>query len=173
VSNLRPLDTRVAKAELFFKRCERERCQRAFWYCRSREPGRRYCIECSPVARREREQKARRTYRKSPEGQEQHRDEELDRRQRQLGRVGDRRCAPERGRVQTRAMTAAYQVVVEEKSDARRELEWVLVAWPGLRAAAEQMLGAYVVCPCCGREGRVTEVLELDEWHRRRREKTS
>lgn len=70
-------------------------------------------------------------------------------------------------------MTAAYQVVVEEKSDARRELEWVLVAWPGLRAAAEQMLGAYVLCPCCGREGGVTEVLELDEWHRRRREKTS
>lgn len=167
MSSLRPLDL-VAKAELFFKRCERECCRRAFLYCHSREPGRLYCLECSPIAKKEREQKARKKYRQSPEGREQHCDEE-DRR-RQFGRVGDRRCAPEQGQVQLCATTAGYEVAVEEKSDARPELEWVLVAWPGLLAIAEQMLGAQVRCPCCGRQGRVTEVLELDEWHRRREE---
>lgn len=169
MSSLRPLDTRVTKAELFYKQCERESCGREFLHCHSREPGRRYCPECSPIAQREREQKARKKYRASPCGQEQHRDEEQERRDRQqLERVGDRRCEPERGQVQTLATTAAYQTAVEEKSDAGREVEWVLVAWPGLSAAAEQMLGTRVACPCCGRYGRVVEVLELAQWRRRR-----
>lgn len=165
---------RVTKAELFLKQCERESCQRPFLHCRSREPGRRYCPECSPLARREREQKAQKKYRASPSGQEQHRDEEQQRRdRRQLECVGDRRCEAERGQVQTRATTAAYQAAVEEKSDARRELEWVLVAWPGLLATAEQLLGTRVACPCCGRAGQVVEVLERDEWRWRRREESS
>lgn len=169
MSSLHPLDARVAKAELFLKQCERESCQREFLHCRSREPGRRYCPECSPIARREREQRARKKYRASPWGQEQHRDEEEERRERhRLEGVGDRRCEGEQGQVLTRATTAAY--AVEEKKDAREELEWVLVAWPGLMAIAEQMRGTKVSCPCCGREGRVVQVLELDEWHRRRQE---
>jgi hypothetical protein len=168
VSNLRPLDTRVAKAELHFRQCGR--CQQAFGYCHSREPGRQYCFDCSPLARREREQRARRGYRKSKEGREQHRDEESRRRERLRG-VGDRRCAPEQGHVETRAMTAAYEAAVEEPVDARDDLQWVLVAWPEVLAAAERLLGAQLVCPCCWRWGRVTEVLELAEW--RRREETS
>lgn len=172
MSSLRPLDARVAKAELFLKSCEREGCQQAFLHCRSREPGRRYCPECSPLAKKERERRAGKKYRSSPEGQEQHRDEERQRRER-LRSVGDRRCGRDEGQVQTRATTAAYQAAVEEKRDARGELEWVLVAWPGLRAVAEQMLGAAVVCPCCRRHGHVVEVLEVDEWRRRRREETS
>jgi hypothetical protein len=167
VSSLRPLDTRVTKAELHFRQCGR--CKRAFGYCHSREPGRRYCFDCSPLARRDREQRARREYRDSDEGREQHRDEESRRRDRLRG-VGDRRCQGERGQVLTRATTAAYQVAVEEQTNARRELEWVLVAWPGLLAAAELLLGTMVACPCCGRRGRVAEVLELDEWRRARRE---
>jgi hypothetical protein len=68
-------------------------------------------------------------------------------------------------------MTAAYQVAVEERVDARRlEVEWMLVAWPEVRAAAEQMLDRTLTCPCCGRCGRVLEVLELAEWRRRREE---
>jgi hypothetical protein len=172
VSSLRPLDTRVTKAELFLKRCGRESCQRPFLHCRSREPGRRYCPACSPIAQREREQRARRKYRASPWGQEQHRDEEEERRQRQRG-VGDRRCEGERGQVLTRATTAAYVAKAEEKRNARRELEWVLVAWPGLETAAVRMLGTTAACPCCGRWGEVVEVLELDEWRRRRRRGTS
>jgi hypothetical protein len=169
VSSLRPLDTRVARAELHFRQCKR--CLQAFGYCRSREPGRLYCFECSPLAGREREQRARRAYRRSDEGREQHRDEERRRRERLRG-VGDRRCAPEQGGVETRATTAAYQAAVEEPADARDTLEWVLVAWPEVLAAAERMLGEQLGCPCCWRRGRVTEVLELAEW-RRRCEETS
>lgn len=174
MSNLRPLDARVAKDELFLKQCKRESCQKPFLHCRSREPGRRYCPECSPLARREREQRARKKYRASPCGQEQHRDEEGQRRQRQrLESVGDRRCEGEEGQVLTHATTAAYQVAVEEKRDARSELEWVLVVWPGLLAVAEQLQGTKVACPCCGREGCVVEVLDVDEWRLRRWRETS
>lgn len=172
MSNLRPLDARVAKTELFLKQCERESCRRAFVHCRSREPGRRYCPECSPIVEHERIQKAQRKYRASPWGQEQHRDEEEDRRRRQRG-VGDRRCDGEQGQVLTPVATAAYVAATEEKRDARSELEWVLVAWPGLVAVAEQMLGTWVACPCCCRAGRVIEVLEVDEWRRRRWRGTS
>lgn len=171
MSSLRPLGTRVAKAELHFRQCKR--CKEAFGYCHSREPGRRYCYECSPLARSEREKRARREYRDSDEGRKQHRDEEEERRERRrLERVGDRRCAPEGGPIEARAQTAAHQAT-EEKSDAsREELEWVLVAWPEVLAAAVQLVGAQLTCPCCGREGRVVEVLEFAEW-RRRREETS
>ncbi|MBK7864186.1 MAG: hypothetical protein IPJ65_37440 [Archangiaceae bacterium] len=162
----------MTKAELFLKQCARASCQRAFLHCRSREPGRRYCPACSPIARRERERRARRKYRASPCGQEQHRDEEEERRERLRG-VGDRRCEGERGQVLTRATTASYVAKAEEKRNARYELEWVLVAWPGLKATGEQMLGASVACPCCGREGEVVEALELDTWRRRRRRETS
>jgi hypothetical protein len=157
----------VAKAELHFRQCGR--CQRAFGYCHSREPGRRYCFECSPLAECERKRRARREYRESDEGRAQHSDEESRRRERLRG-VGDRRCAPEQGHVETRA-TAAYEAAVEEQPvDARDNLEWVLVAWPEVLAAAEQLLGARLACPCCGRRGRVTEVLELAKWRRRRLE---
>ena len=78
VSNLRPR-ARVARDVLFYR--PSKRCERGFLYCRAREPGRLYCDECTAPARRERERKARRTYRESVEGLEQHRDEEEERRE--------------------------------------------------------------------------------------------
>lgn len=63
---------------------------------------------------------------------------------------------------------AAHKAAVEEPADARDDVEWVLVAWPETLVAAEQLLGAQFGCPCCGRWGRVTKVLELAEWRRRR-----
>lgn len=170
MSSLQPLDTQVAKAELHFRQCNR--CQQAFWYCHSREPGRRYCFDCSPLAKKAREQRARRGYRESEEGQAQHRDEENRRRERLRG-VGDRRCARELSPIETRSTAAAYEAAVKEPGNARDNLEWVLVAWPEVLATAEQLLGSQLICACCGRQGRVTEVLELAEWRRRRREETS
>lgn len=70
-------------------------------------------------------------------------------------------------------MRAVYESAAEEASDARREVDWVLVAWPGLLLAAQKLLGMKLTCPCCGRWGRVAQVLELDEWRRRCREETS
>ncbi len=59
--------------------------------CRSREPGRLYCAECSLAARKEREKRARRNYRAQDYGKEQHKDEEAERRERlRLRSVGDR-----------------------------------------------------------------------------------
>ncbi len=164
MSNLCPLDTRVAKVELHFRQCGR--CQAPFEYCHSREPGRRYCYECAPLAQRERERRARREYRDSDEGREQHADEESRRRAR-LRCVGDRRCVPERGHVDTGATVAAYEVTGEEP-DARDDVEWVLVVWPEVQASAEQLVGRALSCRCCGRRGRVIEVLALAEWCRRK-----
>lgn len=61
--------------------------------CRRCDRGNVYCITCSPQRARERIQRAQRTYRRSPEGQAQHRDEERARRARRRAerdRVGDR-----------------------------------------------------------------------------------
>jgi len=158
----------VARDVLFYRPCKR--CQRAFLYCRAREPGRLYCgEECSAGAKEEREHRARKKYRESPEGIEQHRDEEAERRdRRQLDRVGDRRTEPARGQLQTATTTAPYERSVEENCDApaagRDPVEWLLVVWPGLLADAAQLMGAQVECPCCGRRGRVVHVVELDDW---------
>lgn len=43
-------------------------------------------------------------------------------------------------------------------------LEWLLVAWPELLAAATWMLGSAVACPGCGRRGVVARVVSLDDW---------
>jgi hypothetical protein len=159
----------VARDVLFYRACKR--CQRAFFYCRGRQPGRLYCgEECSTGAREDRERRAHKKYRESPEGIEQHRDEEAERRERrQLERVGDRRCESEQGQLQTVATTAPYARGVEEKCDApRREqderVEWLVVAWPGLLIRAAELLGRQVACPCCGRRGPVVRVVELDDW---------
>lgn len=161
--------TRVARDFLFYRPCKR--CQQGFLYCRAREPGRLYCCEeCAAGATKERERKARKKYRASPEGQEQHNDEEAERRgRRQLERVGDRRPEPVQGQLQMVATTAPYALAVEEKRDGPgrdkgEPVEWVLVAWPGLLLDAEQMLGTRVGCPWCGRRGTVVRVVSLDDW---------
>lgn len=152
-----------------------KRCGEPFLYCHSREPGRRYCAECAAPARKERERKARQAYRASPEGIEQHRDEEEKRRERRrVERVGDRRRPEQLGQLQVRTTAAAF-VSAEEPShapsgvDGSRVLEWSLVVWPGLLEAARLLLGTEVACPFCGREGRVVRVFELLDWDRRRR----
>ena len=170
MSNLRPLDG-VATDILFYRPCAR--CQQAFLYCRGREPGRRYCGEaCATWAKGERERKARKTYRASLEGQEQHRDEEEERRaRRRLAAVGDRRLEVESREVQRVDPASPYVHATEEGhgepgQEEGDRVEWVLVAWPGVLEAAAAMLGAEVGCPGCGRRGRVIRVVSLAEWHR-------
>lgn len=160
---------------LFYRPCKR--CERGFFYCRSREPGRRYCCDCATPAKKERERRARKRYRRSPEGLEQHRDQEAERRERQqLERVGDRRFEQATDRVQVLAPTAPYARAEKGPSDAPTSqpppiqprsvepLEWLLVAWPELLAAATQLLGSLVACPRCGRRGVVVRVVPLDGW---------
>lgn len=176
--------TRVARAQhlhvLLLKVCKR--CGKAFKHCRSCEPGRLYCTECSPLAAREREQKAhRRYYRETPEGRRQHHDEEHERRKRRcLERKGatlggrDRRCAPVQGRLEMLA-TAAHQAAQEPRRvplSHRAPVEWLLVAWPGLLAAARRQLGAKEACTLCGRQGWVRRVVPLEVYrqqHKSRR----
>jgi hypothetical protein len=124
VSSLR-LRARVARREhehiLIIRPCKR--CGEPFQHCRGCEPGRLYCLACSPLASRERERKAHKTYYRSDEGREQHHYEEHERRKRrrwearqqvlQGGR--DRRCAPEDGRLQV--VASASRSAGEEPSD--------------------------------------------------------
>ena len=164
MSSLRPL-ARVALHVLFLLPCGR--CGEAFHFCRSCEPGRRYCSEeCSLLAKRARARRARKKYRLSPEGRAQHRDEEAERRERRHAeRVGDRRCPDERVSVQV----VAAQVTVAEPADAPQridEVEWLLVVWPGLLAIAERWLGVRVACPVCGHHGRVARVIAWESWRR-------
>lgn len=171
MSSLRPLAEGVPRDVLFYRPCAR--CQVPFWYCHSREPGRLYCgTECSTGARKESARRARKKYRASPEGGEQHRDEEDERRERRkLERVGDRRSEAEEGQLQRVATAAPYARAVEEKRDepGRDEgerMEWILVAWAGMLSAAELLLGTQVECPWCGRSGTVIRVVSLEEWRR-------
>ena len=166
MSNLRPLDE-VSRDVLLYRPCKR--CQRGFLYCR-REPGRRYCgEECAGEATEEREQRARKKYRESPEGREQHRDEEVERRERRrLERVGDRRLEPAHGELQIVPTAAPCERAVEEKRDEEpvedKQVEWLIVVWPSLLAEAEAWLGTEVACPGCGRRGIVGRVVGLDVW---------
>lgn len=159
----------MALEVLFYRPCRR--CGLGFLYCRAREPGRLYCDPCVTPAQKEREKKARKHYRNSPEGLEQHRDEEEERRgRRQLERVGDRRLESVEGRVQMLPTAALYARAEEETGDVPRALhtveplEWVLVAWPELLAAATWLLGSPVACPGCGRRGVVVRVVSRDDW---------
>jgi hypothetical protein len=169
VSSLRLLDTRVAHVVhvLCLRQCGR--CGEGFTCCRSCQPGRLYCERCAPAARRERERRAHQTYyRDSVEGRRQHHDEEHQRRkrrrkERQGGR--DRRPAGDSKSVEE---PGVLEVGREESTGApvakQHQVEWTLVAWPGLLAAGERLLGAEVVCPFCGRSGRVRRVLALRDW---------
>lgn len=177
MSSLRPL-TSVARAHelhvLCLKPCKR--CGLPFEHCRVCEPGRLYCIECSPIAARERERKSHREYyRGSHEGRKQHHDEEHRRRkrrreERKAGEGGrDRRCGGLEGRLQV--LPTAARIAAEEPSGDRADsapVEWTLVAWPGLLAAAQRLLGTERACPFCKRTGRVARVIALEQWRRRR-----
>jgi hypothetical protein len=159
----------VAEEVLFYRPCKR--CKEGFLYCRAREPGRRYCDECVAPAQKERERKARKNYRSSPEGREQHNDEQERWRERQRERVGDRRLEADEGRVEMLGNAAPYERAEEEPGDEPIQaqptvepLEWVLVAWPELLAAANRQLGFSVACSGCGRRGVVVRVVPLADW---------
>jgi hypothetical protein len=154
--------------------------------CCSCQPGRRYCTRCSPEARAEREQRARRSYRQTEDGRAQHRDEEAARRERQSG-VGDRRPpaaefpvqveeaaeGPEAGRTgedepmlgsedtgEAEARSACGPPPAERRALlGPRLVEWVLVARPGQLERGRELLGTEVECPWCGRRGRVACVI--------------
>ena len=162
MSSLRRL-ARVARHVLFLRPCQP--CVEPFHSCHGCEPGRRYCgEECSLLASQERARKARKKYRASPCGREQHRDEEAERRERRRAeRVGDRRCEEESAPVQ---VVAARDAVAEPDNDPQRvgKVEWLLVAWPGLLEVAERMLGEHVACPFCGHSGPVSRVVERETW---------
>jgi hypothetical protein len=166
VSNLRPL-ARVAREILFYRPCKR--CERVFWYCRSREPGRLYCEACVEPAAEERIHRAQSKYRKSAEGLEQHRDEEAERRERQRERVGDRRLEGEGEQLQGPSTTSPMRSDEEESPDEPNSpeaepVEWVVVAWPGVLEEAKQLLGTELECRGCGRLGVVVAVVSRDDW---------
>lgn len=167
MSNLRLL-ARVVEEVLFYKACKR--CTQGFLSCRAREPGRLYCDDCRTPAQKERERRARKRYRDSPEGHEQHSDEQQRWRERQRERVGDRRLEVDEGQVEM-VNAAPYERAEEEPGDEPTQpqptvgqREWLLVAWPELLGVASTLLGATVACPCCGRRGVVVRVVSLGEW---------
>jgi hypothetical protein len=128
VSSLRLPDARVAHREhehvFIIRPCER--CGQPLQQCRGCEPGRRYCLSCSPLACRERGRRAHKTYYGSVDGRRQHHREEHERRKRrrrEARRQGfeggrDRRCTGLEGRLQV--ISAASRVAAEEPSDEER-----------------------------------------------------
>lgn len=116
--------------------------------------------------------------RASDEGREAHRLEEADRRARRSeNAVGDHRCHDNSGELRALPSTAPHAVAetldaasvppVEEKRAER--VAWVLVAWPEMLASARRREGTYARCPFCGRQGRVVEVISVEQWRRRPR----
>jgi hypothetical protein len=45
-------------------------------------------------------------------------------------------------------------------------VEWVLVAWPELFAAARERQGTEATCGFCGRRGHILRVVSLEHWRR-------
>ena len=48
-------------------------------------------------------------------------------------------------------------------------IKWVLVAWPELLTAARRRQGTEASCPFCGRQGRIIEVISVEQWRERPR----
>jgi hypothetical protein len=113
--------------------------------------------------------------RDTAEGLEAHRLEEAERRRRRAREgVGDHRCAAKPNGLLLASFTA--QAVVTETSDAilvapasASAVEWLLVAWPELFAAARERQGTEATCSFCGRRGVIIRVVSLDYWRRRLR----
>jgi len=173
VSSFRPLDIRVAHEihVLCLRPCKR--CLQPFECCRSCQPGRVYCEPCSVVAQREREREAHKTYRNSAEGRRQHHDEEHRRRKRRREeqKGGRDRRTDEGGTELQVTPKAGAEAFEEARGGPLPELgavEWVVLAWPGLQAAARRLEGAEATCPFCGRSGRVARVVTLEQWQRER-----
>jgi hypothetical protein len=121
---------------------------------------RRYCgPDCAQAGEKARHRRARKKYRQTPEGREQHRAEEQRRRARGQG-VGDRFVqAPA-----TAAKVAEMESAIEP--DRRGLVRWRVMVTAALAAVAEswRASGEVVTCVDCGRRGRVVEVVV---WGRR------
>jgi len=161
---------------LFVRPCAR--CDKSFDFCGSCQPGRRYCGDgCSADARHTSVRRAQSKYndRDSDEGQAVHRVEEADRRaRRSADSVGDHRCREKSGELRVPPSTVLHAVwetdaALVKHSAVPARLEWILVAWPELLAAARRRLGTETSCPFCGRQGRVVEVMPIERWRRRSR----
>jgi hypothetical protein len=130
---------------------------------------RKYCgPDCAKTAEKERHRRERRLFRQSPEGRAKHREEEQRRRDRRRG-VG--------GGIVRGASEAAKVAVMESASGivAARPLTSRLVAWrvvvgAALAGLAEELRARRTVleCVCCGRRGRVAEVVVWGRDHRQR-----
>jgi hypothetical protein len=148
--------------ELYLLQCRR--CRTSFLLCRRCYRGQRFCSDpCRTAADRENRRRARRKYRESREGKEQHRDEEVRRRARKGGGVGDkgREPAPPQGIV--RCQEAA--IVPKEKSKKTAGYTVFTVVYePSLESEARQLLGAWVSCARCRRAGPVLAL--RPQWRR-------
>ena len=134
-----------------------EKCGTAFLVCGW--VNWRYCgPECAQAAEKARHERARKKYRQSPEGREQHRDEERRRRARGRG-VGDRF-------VPSRTATARVADMESTPSTATRSgrtrlAHWRVMVTAALAEVAEswRASGKVVACVDCGRRGRIVEVV--------------
>jgi hypothetical protein len=81
--------------------------------------------------------------------------------------MGDRSCADISQSLEVaNGAPAGVAATVEVRDVPRESLQWVAVAWPGLLAQAQQLHGQRWSCSCCGRTGRVVDVVPLEEWRR-------
>jgi hypothetical protein len=136
-----------------------KRCPATFLVCRPCDRVRWYCARCKPEATCERLERARRKYRESPEGKEQHASEERDRRERCRGAVGDRGRDKENVPATVRCQEVAP--VLEQRTEEIAEAaprEVALVFTRRLRRSAEALVGCLVACGECGRIGLVTRL---------------
>ena len=137
-----------------------KRCPATFLVCRPCDRVRWYCAPCKPEATSERLERARKKYRESPEGKEQHASEEKDRRDRLRGAVGDQGRAEEKvpGTVRCQEVAPVPEPQRTEEIAEAALCEVTLVFAERLRRVAEALVGCLVACSECGRSGLVTRL---------------
>ena len=119
----------------------------------------RYCgPECAQAGEKARCQRARKKYRQSPEGREQHRDEEWRRRARGRG-VGDRFVPVPAVAAKVAEMESVRSTAT--RSSSPRLVRWRVTVTAALAEVAERWRasGKVVACVDCGRRGRIVEVV--------------
>ena len=134
------------------------RCGTVFLVCGWNN--RRYCEpECAKLAEQERHRRERRLSRQSPEGRAQHRDEEQRRRDRRRGVGGGIvQAVDEAAKV---AVMAGGPRIAAARRVTAGLVRWRVVVGAALAGLAEALRARRTVlaCVCCGRRGRVAEVV--------------
>ena len=163
----------MCAAQVGFRRCQS--CGEAFLHCRRHQSNQLYCPgACAIEAERERLRRARKKYRNSSEGRDQHRADEKDRRD----RVGDRCCeqAGPDGKVRdddenevseepapppaTGPERASSPATSATSAIAGGELpEWVVAVFDGLWDQARALVGQVVELEGCGCRGVVVRLV--------------